>query len=193
MVRHEFSHPFINPLTEKNWDYIKDYFSNYDPIPEVAKKQVCGDWQECINEFVIRSITTQLAYNDGEEFGLKSYTTEKSRGVIYIDSLLNKIINYQLKRDKFYKTLCFSQQISRFKEDTVYSTEVIHEAYKSPGNLILKFRSWDSGDGLVFANDSLYTINDGIVDKIEYHFHDILVLGIDLYNIDPESFVSAKW
>lgn len=101
MVRHEFSHPFINPLTEKNWDYIKEYFSNYDSIPEVAKKQVCGDWQECINEFIIRSITTQLAYNDGEELGLKSYTTEKSRGVIYIDSLLNKIRHYQSSRDKF--------------------------------------------------------------------------------------------
>ncbi|MBP1631154.1 MAG: hypothetical protein H6Q15_2047 [Bacteroidetes bacterium] len=89
-------------------------------------------------------------------------------------------------QDKFYKTLCFSQQISRFKEDTVYSTEVMHEAYKSPGNLILKFRSWDCGDGLVFANDSLYTINDGVVDKVEYRLHDILVLGIDVYNVDPE-------
>ena len=58
MIRHEFSHPFINPLTEKHWDYIKDYSHNFDSIPEVAKKNVCGDWQECINEFVIRAITT---------------------------------------------------------------------------------------------------------------------------------------
>jgi len=101
MVRHEFSHPFINPLTEKNWDYIKDYSSNYNSIPEMAKKQVCGDWQECINEFIIRSITTQLAYNEGDDLGLKTYISEKSNGVIYIDSLLNKIGYYQLNRDKF--------------------------------------------------------------------------------------------
>jgi hypothetical protein len=61
MIRHEFSHPFINPVTEKKWSYIESWSSGYDSIPEIARKQVCGDWQECINEFVIRAVTTHLA------------------------------------------------------------------------------------------------------------------------------------
>jgi len=101
MIKHEFSHPFINSLTEKNWDYIKDYTSNYNSLPEATKKRVCGDWQECINEFIIRSINVQFAYNEGEESGSKYYAEEKSNGVIYIDSLLNKIRHYQLNRDKY--------------------------------------------------------------------------------------------
>jgi hypothetical protein len=98
-IWHEFSHPFINPLTEKYWDYIKDYSNKYDSIPEVAHKNVCGDWQECINEFIIRSITTQIAYNEGDDSGLKAYKIEKSTGVSYLDSLLGKIRFYQANRN----------------------------------------------------------------------------------------------
>jgi len=47
---------------------------------------------------------------------------------------------------KFYKTLCFSQEVLRYNADTLISTEIMHEAYQSPGNLILKFKDWDSGE-----------------------------------------------
>lgn len=98
MIRHEFSHPFINPLTEKYWDYIKDYSAQYDLIPEKARKNMCGDWQECVNEFIVRSVTTHLAQNESEEVGLRSYEREKSRGVSKLDSLLSKIYTYQSTR-----------------------------------------------------------------------------------------------
>jgi hypothetical protein len=101
IVSHEFSHPFINPLTEKNWAYIKAYAPNFDAIPAVAKKQVCGDWQECINEFVIRAITTCLAENVSDSFGKKIYDKEKSMGVSYLDALRDKIKYYQSNRDKY--------------------------------------------------------------------------------------------
>ncbi len=101
MIRHEFSHPFINPLTEKYWDTVKEYSANYDRIPEVARKNVCGDWQECINEFMIRAITTHLAYNDSEEAGNKAYAREKSRGVSCLDELLKNIRLYESERNTF--------------------------------------------------------------------------------------------
>lgn len=101
MIRHEFSHPFVNPLTEKHWDYIKDYSHKYDSIPEVARKNVCGDWQECINEFIIRAITSQIAYNEAYELGSQLYEKEKSRGVTYLDGLLDKIRFYQSNRESY--------------------------------------------------------------------------------------------
>jgi hypothetical protein len=101
MIRHEFSHPFVNPMTEKHWDYIKDYSNKYNSIPEVARNNVCGDWQECINEFIVRSITTQIAYNEANDEGLQSYEKEKSRGVIYLDTLLKKIRYYQSNRTSY--------------------------------------------------------------------------------------------
>lgn len=101
MIRHEFSHPFINPLTENCWDYIKDYDQKFESIPEVARKKVCGDWQECVNEFTIRAITTQLAYNESAAAGSQAYEKEKSRGVSYLDSLLNSIRYYQENRETY--------------------------------------------------------------------------------------------
>jgi hypothetical protein len=101
LIRHEFSHPFINPMTEKKWDYIKGYSYKYDSIPEVARKYVCGDWQECINEFIIRAITTQLVFNESNELGLQAYKKETSRGESYLDALLEKIRLYQSMRDKY--------------------------------------------------------------------------------------------
>jgi hypothetical protein len=101
MIRHEFSHPFINPLTEEYWAYIKDYSGNYDSIATVAHERICGDWQECINEFIIRAITTQLAFNESEESGLQAYEKEKAKGVSNMDSLLNKIRYYQSNRESY--------------------------------------------------------------------------------------------
>ena len=101
MIRHEFSHPFINPLTEKYWDYVKDYSNNYDSLPEVARVNNCGEWQECINEFLIGAITTQLAYSEGYDIGLQAYKLEKSIDIIYLDKLMNRIKLYLSERDVF--------------------------------------------------------------------------------------------
>jgi len=101
MIRHEYSHPFINPLTEKHWDYVKDYSIKFESISEKAQKNVCGDWQECINEFIIRAITTHIAYNESDEAGQWAYENEKGRGVSYMDSLLEKIRYYQSNRETY--------------------------------------------------------------------------------------------
>jgi hypothetical protein len=101
LIRHEFSHPFVNPLTEKYWDRIREYSRNYPAIPEIAKKSVCGDWQECINEFIIRAVTTQLSYDESEKLGSEVYQKEKSHGVSYLDTVLISLRVYEAKRDKY--------------------------------------------------------------------------------------------
>jgi len=101
LLRHEFSHPFINPLTEKNWDYIKEYDAKYETIPAVAREKVCGDWQECINEFVIRAICVYLADKESEETGQQVYKREKSRGVYCLDDLLDVVKFYENNRNQY--------------------------------------------------------------------------------------------
>lgn len=101
LIRHEFSHPYVNPLTEKYWYLIKDRSDSYGAIPEVARKGVCGDWQECINEFVIRAITTHLAYRESEEAGASAHARESSKGVSLLDELLKNIRLYESERDTF--------------------------------------------------------------------------------------------
>lgn len=101
MIRHEFSHPYINPMTEKYWHIIKERHGNYDSVPESARKRICGDWQECINEFVIRAVTTHLAYSESDEAGKRAYANESGRGVIWLDELMKKIRLYESERNTF--------------------------------------------------------------------------------------------
>jgi hypothetical protein len=101
MIRHEFSHPFVNSLTNKYWNNIEKYSSKFDSIPDVAKKKVCGDWQECINEFVIRAISVHLAYGENVALGHQIYEKEKSKGVYCLDDLLFQIKQYEKNRNQF--------------------------------------------------------------------------------------------
>ncbi len=94
MIRHEFSHPFVNPLTEKYRDYIVNYSHKFEEIPEIARKNVCGEWEECINEFIVRAATVHIAYLESEEAGLQAYEVEKSRGVNLLDPLLSALNVY---------------------------------------------------------------------------------------------------
>lgn len=101
MIRHEFSHPFVNPLTEMRRETIKPYKHYFDKLPEKVREGVCGEWEECINEFIIRAITTWLAQLESKDFGEWAYQREKSRGVAYLDELLDKIDYYQANRQQF--------------------------------------------------------------------------------------------
>ena len=92
---------------------------------------------------------------------------------------------YTKYNESFFSSLSFSQQVIRYEDHKVMSTGIMHEAYLSPGRLILKFRDWESGEGLIFRNDSLYTINKGRVIKEEYRIHDLLLLCFDVYNMSP--------
>lgn len=93
---------------------------------------------------------------------------------------------YEKNHQKFYTTLTFSQKIFNYQNDSVTSTDVWHEAYSSPSNLILKFSSWESGNGVVFAKDSLYTYEKGILKSKRQRVHDLLVLGFDVNNVAPD-------
>jgi hypothetical protein len=37
MIRHEFSHPFINPLTDKHWNCIKNDSGSVAPVQPFTK------------------------------------------------------------------------------------------------------------------------------------------------------------
>ena len=97
---------------------------------------------------------------------------------------------YNANRGNWYSTLLFSQEVLNYRNDSLISTDVWHEAYLSPSKLILKFTSWESGAGVLFANDSLYSFKDGKQQSVRYRMHDLIVLGFDVNNIAPEATVA---
>lgn len=90
---------------------------------------------------------------------------------------------YNANKSTWYETLCFSQEVLHYRNDSIIATEVWHEAYQSPGNLIIKFNDRNSGTGLLFTNDSIYSFREGTLESVRHRIHDLVVLGLDINNI----------
>lgn len=112
---------------------------------------------------------------------LPSFSRKPQNGYELIEQM------YNANKSSWYETLCFSQEVLHYKNDSIIATEVWHEAYQSPGNLIIKFNDMDHGNGLLFKNDSIYTYSEGTLQSARYRIHDLVVLGLDINNISPET------
>ncbi len=102
---HEFSHGFVNKINEKYGliDNDSNIFSN---IFEVMKKNAYGSNYSILNEFIIRAIVARyilITYKDEEHYK-KEIERTKEWGFIYIDNIIESLIEYENNRDK-YKTL----------------------------------------------------------------------------------------
>ncbi|MDK2909812.1 MAG: hypothetical protein PWR20_1379 [Bacteroidales bacterium] len=87
---------------------------------------------------------------------------------------------------QWYRSMCFSQKVLVFRNDSITSEDVWHEAYQSPGNLVIKYSDWDSGNGMLFSKDSLYVFKNGKLAQQIYKIHDLVVLGLDINIQRPE-------
>ena len=83
---HEFSHTFINPVTEKHLDEINKYDSLWDPIRIFLKKSGYPRWKTGVNEHLVRAAVVRLRANhfrDRDSF--RSIEWEKKNGFFYIE------------------------------------------------------------------------------------------------------------
>ncbi|HNX84904.1 MAG: hypothetical protein KBB24_08780 [Bacteroidales bacterium] len=93
---------------------------------------------------------------------------------------------YKANKSNWYETLCFTQEVLHYWNDSITSSEVWYEAYQSPGNLIIRFNDWNSGNGMLFTNDTIYSFREDTLESVRYRIHDLVVLGLDINNIPPE-------
>jgi len=100
------------------------------------------------------------------------------------EELIN--LMYNKNKDCWYNTLCFSQKVYNYKNDSLVSEDTWHEVYKTPGKLAIKFSNMDSGNGMLFSNDSMYIFDKGLITKKLERLHDLIVLGLDVNNQQPE-------
>lgn len=91
----------------------------------------------------------------------------------------------RLMKDKYnnsyIRNFTFSQQVIQYDGDSITHKTIWHEAYSSPNQLIIKFDNYNSGNGYVFNNDSIYIMKNNQVESKYRDIHDLLVLGFDVY------------
>lgn len=103
MIVHEFSHPFINPLTDKYIDRISQ--SAFANISEKMQQLPYNLKQTLINEQVIRALEARyIDLNYGKQEADNFIDKEYKNGFIYIRNINNTLKLYELNR-KNHKTI----------------------------------------------------------------------------------------
>ncbi len=120
---HEFSHPFINPLTEKYADLVEEYSIAYDKLKPYKLPNFSsgyGDWHECVNEHLVRAMVIYLLRKcDLADDAAQMLRSDLSCGYRYIPFILERYRFYEQNRDRypsfeaFYPSLLhvFSEEI----------------------------------------------------------------------------------
>ncbi len=81
---------------------------------------------------------------------------------------------------KWYRTLTFTQHNTDRHPDGTESHTVWHEWVGTPGKLRIEFEPADSGNGMIFSNDSQYVFRADSITMTRPFVHPLLVLGFDV-------------
>lgn len=102
---HEFSHSFINPLTEKYKARVEATSQLFAPLKaEMSYNQ----WWNCVNEHIIRAIYVRLInIYENESAAKMQLDDEKSFHFAYIEPLIEKLKQFEKERD--IKNTTFSE------------------------------------------------------------------------------------
>lgn len=100
---HEFSHPFINPLTEKYKSLVIKYQKAYELLEKYKLPGFhsgYGDWYECVNEHFVRAMVIHLLQKCNlQDTATKKLDYELRTGYKYIPLILEKYKYYDNHRD----------------------------------------------------------------------------------------------
>ncbi len=117
-VVHEFCHSYVNPLTSKYKTELDKYAKLYDPIADRMRSQAYPVWETCVNEHIIKALTTRYSYlKVSKEAGDNSLKYQRQIGFFYVPALYESLKNYEKNRDK-YKTFAefYPELIKVFEE-----------------------------------------------------------------------------
>lgn len=102
---HEFSHSFINPLTDKYYDLAEKYIPSYEKLKDLKLPDYqsgYGDFKECINEHLVRAMSIhllkQINHTDSANVQLKN---DFYSGYRFIEKILERYDYYDRNRTQY--------------------------------------------------------------------------------------------
>jgi len=91
---------------------------------------------------------------------------------------------------KWYKTLTFVQTTTNYKPDGTSEATTWYEAMSVPGKLRIDITPLEKGNGIIFADNKVYSFRDGKLATSRPFVHPLLVLGFDVYMQPVETTLS---
>lgn len=122
LIFHEFSHSFINPLTEEHWKDFRDLEKLFTPISADMQNLAYGSWKTCINEHLGRVFTARIAFtNKGSDAWEKAMEEDIKLGFVYLPYLDALYQTYEKNRSEYPTIRSFYSEIAKlFKKLTTY-------------------------------------------------------------------------
>jgi hypothetical protein len=98
---HEFSHSYVNPLTDTFNEKINKSSGLYEPLESEMKLMACHNWENCVNEHIIRAVFIRLLtlYGNKNEAEVQ-LEKEKSLRFAYVKPIIEKLKQFEQQRDK---------------------------------------------------------------------------------------------
>lgn len=94
LIRHEFSHSFINNITRKNIDLVNKYAYLLEPINNIMSNQAYGVWEVSLNEHLVRAVVIRLTQLNNPKNDITNIIfNDENNGFIYIREFLNILEN----------------------------------------------------------------------------------------------------
>ena len=99
---HEFSHGYVNPLTDK-YKLVTEETHLFDDIKEEMAKQAYPTDIEILNEHLVRAITARsiLYMHQDQEWYEREIDNQNQMGFIYIENILEKLEEYENNRQQY--------------------------------------------------------------------------------------------
>ena len=108
IIWHEFSHAFVNPLSEEYYPMLRPHAELFAPLAEQMARIGYTHWFDCANEHLIRAITARLAHHHlGAEAGRRALREESGRGFRYIHAIARRLEEYESQRDRYPTFISF--------------------------------------------------------------------------------------
>lgn len=88
-------------------------------------------------------------------------------------------------KGKWPKNMQFEQNVYFYENEKIVKEEVWQEILSCPQNLHIRFNGFQTGNGVIFRNDSVISFKNNQVVKKEKRVHQLLLLGFDVYHQEP--------
>jgi len=103
MTLHEWSHPFVNPLVDQNYELFKKSIALFEPIKRMMQRQAYPSWRVTLYEHLVRACgEIHLRAKTRKDFKKeKSLEYHEGKGfwyISYIDSLMDV---YETHREQY--------------------------------------------------------------------------------------------
>ncbi|MBD1397572.1 outer membrane lipoprotein-sorting protein [Pontibacter sp. JH31] len=92
--------------------------------------------------------------------------------------------------NKWYPNFSFDQKAIFYENDQVSREEVWQEIYSYPSNLHIRFDGFETGNGIIYHQDTLYTFKAGKLQNKQYSIHPLVLLSFDVYFFPPATTIS---